>query len=107
MLQDQETLNQLAKKEPIFRNPKRLRFLWMDESTLYTELLSEGFISIDNNVVTVDSARLTVLTNFISFLKRKGEFRRPGNILIHEDIVEVESEEHKLLKSDADKTGAV
>ena len=77
LLSNQEKLNEFAKEKPTARNKKRLDYYSVDNNSLFTELLSEGFIDInhENDTVTVDQARYTVLTNFYHFLKRKGEIK--------------------------------
>ncbi|WP_257326241.1 hypothetical protein [Pseudoalteromonas rhizosphaerae] len=52
---------------------------------LFEELKSEGFIQIDNELVIVDEQRLSVLNDFINYLKRKGEFKRSRYIWDHDD----------------------
>lgn len=39
------------------------------------ELLKEGFISIDNENIEIDQQRFALLSNFVAFLKRKGELK--------------------------------
>lgn len=45
------------------------------DSVMFEELKNEGFISIKNGVVVVDEQRLSVLNDFVNYLKRKGEFK--------------------------------
>ena len=86
LLSNQEKLNEYAKEKPTVRDEKRLNYYSVDDDSLFAELLSEGFIDIDNenNTVTVDQARYTVLTNFYHFLKRKGETKNLDEY-IHRD----------------------
>ena len=42
---------------------------------LFEELMSEGLIKVNNEKYVVDESRLVVLTNFINYLNRKGEFK--------------------------------
>lgn len=94
LLQDQERLNELSKEDPKAQKSVRHSFSFMDESNLFTELLGEAFVSIENGVLSVDAERLVVLTNFINFLKRKGEFKRSRDFYMQEKMVEIEIEEH-------------
>ena len=40
-----------------------------DDAALFTELLNEGFVVVENDAVTVEPSRYSVLTDFINFLK--------------------------------------
>jgi hypothetical protein len=107
LLSDQEKLNILAKGEQEPRKRRRARISVFDDTSLLNELLSEGFIVVENDAVTVEPSRFSVLTDFFNFLKRKGEFRRGRDAFISHQKMILEMEEHnKLLKTDADKTGA-
>lgn len=55
-----------------------------DDREMLEELKSEGFILIKDGEVEVDAQRLTVLTDFINYLKRKGEFKRSRRLYQNE-----------------------
>lgn len=67
------------------------RYFIYKPQNLFEELRSEGLIQVKNNSILVDEQRLSVLTDFIDFLKRKGEFKRDRYSLDHE-IVTLEDE---------------
>lgn len=91
LLSDSDNLVSLSKGE---RKPRRMRsisFFNSDDLALFNELLTEGFVTIEGDVVIVDPLRYSVLTDFFHFLKRKGEVRdrnidRGFDLASHEKI---------------------
>jgi len=101
LMGDQERLNNLAQGKEGSQKRRRERFLLSDDATLFNELLSEGFIVVENNVATVDPARYSILTDFFNYLKRKGVFRRERDLYIKHQEMILEMEEHnKKINSD-------
>ena len=55
---------------------KSIRLRIKGEKEMFEELKNEGFVTIKDEAVIVDEQRLSVLTDFVNYLKRKGEFKR-------------------------------
>jgi len=76
----------LKKIQSIMSNPSELvvedKKLSFDSNSsvrdrlLYSELKNEGLIKIEGNNHVIDEQRFSVLTDFVNYLKRKGEFKR-------------------------------
>jgi hypothetical protein len=96
LLAHQERLNELLKEGENSRKKKRSRLWGLDDQELFSELMSEGFITVDNDndIVTADAARLAVITDFFNYLKRKGEFKRSNNLPMHTREMVIEMDEH-------------
>ncbi len=58
---------------------RSIRWLRKSEKEMLEELKNEGFVTIKDRAVIVDEQRFSVLTDFVNYLKRKGEFKRSHN----------------------------
>lgn len=93
LLSDQTLLNELAQHPENSHSKELDSHRFYNDAKLFNELLSEGFIKVENEIVVVDPDRYSVLTDFFNFLKRKGEFRRGMYVISeHREInTEIES----------------
>lgn len=78
LMKSESRLSSLAKngalpERKVIRPISRLR---KDEAVMLEELKNEGFVTIKGGTVTVDEQRLSVLTDFVNYLKRKGELKK-------------------------------
>lgn len=78
LMKSESRLSSLAKngvlpERKVIRPTSRLR---KDEAVMLEELKNEGFVTIKDGTVTVDEQRLSVLTDFVNYLKRKGELKK-------------------------------
>ncbi|MDF1868504.1 MAG: hypothetical protein P1U70_27015 [Saprospiraceae bacterium] len=53
-----------------------LNQLGKNDKAMFEELKNEGFVTVKNGAVIVDEQRLSVLTDFVNYLKRKGELKK-------------------------------
>lgn len=74
LLNNQEQLNQHINGDINLQDDKLLSLRLKMNHDLFEELLSEEIIIVKNDIVIVNESRLTVLNDFVNFLKRKGKF---------------------------------
>lgn len=77
VLTNNESLNYLYEETKDRKySKKRRRYFGYSEEDIFIELRNEGFVTIEADNIEVDHQRLSVLRDFVSYLKRKGEFKR-------------------------------
>lgn len=86
IMNSQSTLSSLCSEGEAVEEKNRKPIHWSikDEKAMFVELKNEGFVTIKDGVVIFDEQRLSVLTDFVNYLKRKGEFKRTRYIYPHD-----------------------
>lgn len=76
LMKSEDTLTSLSKGKgvPEIRGDRSIFRFVKDEAAMFEELKNEGFVTVKDGDVLVDEQRLSVLTDFVNYLKRKGEF---------------------------------